>query len=42
MNPVESVLAFFDAINHHAVDKIVALMTEDHIFTDSLGNSVRS
>jgi ketosteroid isomerase-like protein len=41
MNPVEAVLAFFDAINRHDSDALAALMTEDHIFIDSLGASVR-
>jgi ketosteroid isomerase-like protein len=41
MNPVETVLAFFDAINQHDPDKLAALMTEDHSFIDSLGASVR-
>ena len=40
MNPVETVLAFLDAINRHDVDKMVVLMTEDHVFIDSLGTSV--
>ena len=35
------VLAFFDAINQHDPDKLAGLMTEDHDFIDSLGNSVR-
>jgi ketosteroid isomerase-like protein len=41
MNPVEALLAFFDAINRHDPDALAALMTEDHIFIDSLGASVR-
>jgi ketosteroid isomerase-like protein len=41
MNPVETLLAFFDAINRHDPDKLASLMTQDHIFIDSLGNSVR-
>jgi ketosteroid isomerase-like protein len=41
MNPVEILLAFFDAINRHSPDQTAELMTEDHVFTDSLGNSVR-
>ena len=41
MNPVETVVAFFDAINQRDPDKLAALMTEDHIFIDSLGASVR-
>lgn len=38
---VKTVLAFFDAINRHDVDRLAELMTEDHVFTDPLGNSVR-
>jgi ketosteroid isomerase-like protein len=41
MNPAEIVLRFFDAINAHDVEKLLALMTEDHAFVDSLGNTVR-
>ena len=41
MNPVETLLAFFDAINGHDPDKLASLMTPDHAFIDSLGNSVR-
>jgi ketosteroid isomerase-like protein len=40
MNPFETVLAFFDAINERDPDKLAALMTQDHVFIDSLGNSV--
>jgi ketosteroid isomerase-like protein len=31
-----------DRINERDVDKLAELMTEDHVFIDSLGNSVRS
>jgi ketosteroid isomerase-like protein len=40
MNPVETVLAFFDAINRHDVDRPAGLMTDDHVFIDAHGNSV--
>jgi ketosteroid isomerase-like protein len=40
MNPVEKALAFFEAINRHDPDKLAALMTDDHVFIDSLGASV--
>jgi ketosteroid isomerase-like protein len=40
MNPIETLLAFFDAINRHDPQRLAALMTEDHIFFDSLGRSV--
>lgn len=41
MSPTETVLQFMDRINQHDVDKLAELMTEDHVFIDSLGNSVR-
>ncbi len=41
MSPTETVLQFMDRINQRDVDKLAELMTEDHVFTDSLGNSVR-
>jgi ketosteroid isomerase-like protein len=40
MNPTEIVLDFLERINQHDVDKLAALMTEDHVFIDSLGNTV--
>ena len=36
----ETVLALFDAINRHDPDALAALMTQDHVFIDGLGNSV--
>lgn len=41
MNPVETVLQFVERINQRDVEKLAELMTEDHVFTDSLGQSVR-
>jgi uncharacterized protein (TIGR02246 family) len=41
MTPVETVVAFFAAVNSHDADKLAELMTEDHLFIDALGNSVR-
>jgi ketosteroid isomerase-like protein len=41
MNPVETVQHFLDAINQHDCKKLAELMTEDHVFIDSLGNTVR-
>jgi ketosteroid isomerase-like protein len=41
MSPVETVLHFLECINQRDVVKLAALMTEDHVFTDSLGQSVR-
>jgi uncharacterized protein (TIGR02246 family) len=39
--PIAVVLAFLDAINSGDVDKLCALMTEDHLFVDALGNKVQ-
>src|SRR5271156_2970935 len=41
MSPTETVLQFMDRINQRDADKLAELMTEDHVFFDSLGNSVR-
>ena len=41
MSPVETVLNFIDYINQHDTDKLVELMTEDRVFIDSLGQTVR-
>jgi ketosteroid isomerase-like protein len=38
---VDTVLQFLKRINQHNADKLAELMTEDHIFIDSLGQSVR-
>jgi ketosteroid isomerase-like protein len=40
-NPVEVVLAFLEKINQHDVDGLVSLMSEDHVFIDSLGTRVQ-
>ncbi len=40
MNNIEVVKAFMNAINAHDVDTLSKLMTENHVFNDSLGNSV--
>ena len=40
MNPVDTLLAFFNAINQDDPDRVAELMTEDHVFIDALGNSV--
>ncbi len=37
---IDAVLRFASAINAHDVDAICALMTEDHHFIDSLGETV--
>jgi ketosteroid isomerase-like protein len=41
MKNVETVLAFMETINRHDTRKLSELMTVDHIFIDSLGQSVR-
>lgn len=41
MTPVEAVLHFLERINQHDADKLAELMTEDHVFIDSLGQSVK-
>jgi len=41
MSPVETVLRFLECINEHDADKLAKLMTEDHVFIDSLGQRVR-
>jgi ketosteroid isomerase-like protein len=41
MNPMETVLQFLERINQHDTDRLAELMTEDHLFIDSLGQSVR-
>jgi limonene-1,2-epoxide hydrolase len=39
--PIDTVLQFLEHINRHDADKLAELMTEDHVFIDSLGHSVR-
>ena len=41
MKPVETVLEFLARINGRDPDKLAELMTEDHVFIDSLGQVVR-
>ena len=41
MSPVETVLDFMERIRKHEADKLAELMTEDHVFVDSLGRQVR-
>ena len=41
MNPVETILQFLERINQDDADKLAELMTEDHVFIDSLGQSTR-
>ena len=39
--PVDTVLAFLGQINARNVDGLCALMTEDHVFVDGLGNRMQ-
>jgi uncharacterized protein (TIGR02246 family) len=41
MSPGEIVLRFMERINQRDPDSLAELMTEDHLFVDSLGQSVR-
>jgi ketosteroid isomerase-like protein len=41
MTPIEMVLEFMDRINQRDPDKLAELMTEDHVFIDSLGQTMR-
>ena len=41
MDSLETFLKFVEAINRHDVAAIKALMTDDHIFVDSLGHRVQ-
>jgi len=41
MTPIETVLLFLDRINRRDPDKLAELMTEDHVFIDSLGRVMR-
>jgi ketosteroid isomerase-like protein len=41
MSAIEIVLRFLELIGHHDADKLAEMMTEDHVFIDSLGNAVR-
>jgi ketosteroid isomerase-like protein len=40
MSSTEVALEFMERINQHDADKLAELMTEDHVFIDSLGRSV--
>jgi ketosteroid isomerase-like protein len=40
--PKQVLLSFIDRINEHDTEGLAALMTDDHVFIDSLGRSVRS
>jgi ketosteroid isomerase-like protein len=40
-DPIDVVVAFLDRINAQDVDGLCALMTEDHLFVDGLGNRMQ-
>ena len=40
-SPVDTVLAFLEQINARSADGLCALMTEDHVFLDGLGNRMQ-
>jgi uncharacterized protein (TIGR02246 family) len=40
MGPRDIILNFLERINRHDADQVAGLMTEDHLFVDSLGNVV--
>ena len=41
MTATDTVLEFMERINRRDAEGLAALMTEDHVFTDSLGQTVR-
>jgi uncharacterized protein (TIGR02246 family) len=41
MNPAATVLEFMNRVNQHDAARLAELMTEDHVFIDSLGQIVR-
>jgi ketosteroid isomerase-like protein len=41
MSPAETVLRFLERINQRDADQLAELMTADHVFVDSIGQSVR-
>ena len=40
MNPAATVLEFMNRINQRDADRLAELMTEDHVFIDSIGQAV--
>ncbi len=40
-NPKSVVLSFINRINQHDVEALTAFMSKNHLFVDSLGNSVK-
>jgi ketosteroid isomerase-like protein len=41
MTPVETVLAFLECINSGEADRVAAMLTEDPVFIDGLGQTIR-
>ena len=41
MTPIQTVLQFMERINERDADKLAELMTQDHVFIDSLGQTTR-
>jgi len=41
MSAIETVLDFLDRIDKRDADKLAELMSEDHVFIDSLGNTMQ-
>ena len=41
MSPKEVVTEFLERLNKRDIDGMAALMSEDHMFVDSLGNAIR-
>ncbi len=41
VNSKKVVLSFINGINRHDVEALAALMSKNHLFVDSLGNSVK-
>jgi ketosteroid isomerase-like protein len=40
LSPLDTVLEFMSCINRHDAERLAERLTEDHVFTDSLGQSV--
>ncbi len=40
MSPGDTVAVFVAAINHRGIDEMIAMMTPDHLFVDSMGREI--
>lgn len=40
-DPVDVVLSFLEKVNQHDVDGLLALMSDNHVLTDALGNRLQ-